>query len=1394
MKTFGQSNAHSFAYQEAEEYFEKIFAGREIDSNLTPDQPGERDEPVMAAYFRPCSMPPGEIGWLGAFAYTLAQYTNQEEIIFCQVTGGNYLPIYVNIKQDQSAADYLRHLEKDVNLAQKYSFYPFETLSDKFALSSDVQLVCGETSDERPFKFKVRLSENGIDVEYNSKLYHQETIERFAGSMQVVAAALTEGLLLSEIEIISAEDIDLIKSFNDNSVPVDRELTIVDMLRAQADRTPDNMAVVYADHSYTYRELDEITDKIARFLTAQGAGREQAVGVLIKRSEYLAICSIGILKCGAAYLPLDPNYPSERLEFMLQDAGAKILMADDDLYEKVPNYQGEMIPTSRLGELDADTRLKPPRAEDLFILLYTSGSTGLPKGCMLEHRNLVNYCRWYHDYYGASETDRGAAYASYGFDVHMMEIYPILTIGASVYVIPEEMRLDLIELNQYFEKNHITLACITTQLGRQFAMTMNNQSLRHLTVAGEKLVPCAVPGYNFHNGYGPTECFFVTLFLMDKEYASVPIGKPLYNTDIYILDRQGRQLPVGVPGELCISGYQVCRGYLNRPEMTAEKFVINPYNQAEGYERYYKTGDVCRWLPDGNIEFIGRRDFQVKIRGFRVELTEIECKIREYRGITDATVVAYDDGAGGKYVAAYIVADHKVNIEDLNDFIAQDLPGYMVPAATVQLDAIPLNQNGKVNKRALPEPKVIIEEGKPPQNKMQKRIFDCISSVIGNYAFGIDTDIFRAGLTSIGAVKLNVVLAREFDINIKSRDLTENNTVEKLEQFIQGSDSGQKPYEKFSEYPLTQTQLGIYLECLRDEKSTFYNIPMLFKLGDGVDVSRLAAAIEAVIDAHPYMKCFLKTDANGDVKQVRNDDLSYEVKIVTTTASDFEDSKESLVQPFDLNTAPLFRFAVIKTEAGQYLFMDVHHIISDGSSVAVLFEDINRAYSGAALVPEDYSSFDLSIEEIGLRAGREYTDAKAYFDSIFKGLEIDSLPFADLSNEAGKCGTWERIEDLSIEEIETFCSRIRISPNALFTGAFAYLLGQYSGQDEALFTTVYNGRMNPKTERIMGMLVKTLPVYARLDEGQKVPEYLSAIKQHLLELMANDIYSFGEISHAYGIKADILFVYQGDDFTDFEIGGEASRQLYWEAGDPKAALVMQVFVEGGKYRFICEYRSDRYSKNMIAGFTDAYIEAVKSFIKAETLADVAITSESSLALLNSLNDNSFPVDREMTIVDMLRAQAARKPDDIAVVYSEKVYTYRELDEISDRIARLLTSKGAGREQAVGVLIKRSELIAIASIGVLKSGAAYLPLDPNYPSERLEFMLGDAGAKILIIDDDLYDKVPNYQGDLIPTSSIRGLEDIDIELKPPQAGDLFILLYTSGSTGTPKGCMLEHRNL
>ena len=579
-------------------------------------------------------------------------------------------------------------------------------------------------------------------------------------------------------------------------------------------------------------------------------------------------------------------------------------------------------------------------------MLYTSGSTGVPKGCMLEHRNIVSFCNWYRNYYNLTTQSRVAAYASYGFDANMMDMYPALTTGATVYIIDEAIRLDLLAIDKYFNENGITHSFMTTQVGRQFALEANCKSLQHLSVGGERLVPVnPQKDFSFYNAYGPTECtIFTTAFSVHKNFDRVPIGKSLDNTKLYVVDKYGRRLPPCVPGELWVAGHGVSRGYLNRPEQTEKSFIKNPFTDEKGYERVYRTGDIVRFMPDGNIDFVGRNDGQVKIRGFRIELSEVEKIIREFNGIKDATVAAFDEPSGGKFIAAYVVSDEKIDIQKLNEFILENKPPYMVPAVTMQIDKIPLNQNQKVNKRALPVPQKQAEDITPPQNEVQQKIFDCISEVVGSDNFGITTDIFYAGVTSIGAIRLNVLLSKAFDAAIKINDLKENNTVIKLEKFLSESAKTEK-YDILSDYPITQTQNGIFVECAANPDSTIYNIPYLFKLSDKVDTDRLKKAVESTINAHPYIKTKLFINDNSDIRALRNDDEKPVVEIVE--CAELPDTSE-LVLPFTILNNKLYRAIIYKTNNANYLFLEFHHIICAGTSQAVIIEDIHSFYDGKA--------------------------------------------------------------------------------------------------------------------------------------------------------------------------------------------------------------------------------------------------------------------------------------------------------------------------------------------------------------------------------------------------------------------------------------------------------------
>ncbi len=1169
-------------------------------------------------------------------------------------------------------------------------------------------------------------------------------------------------------------------------------LTVVDMFRKQAALFPDYPAVAYLDRSYTYAQVDEMTDRIAGYLKARGIGREDIVSVLIPRCEYMVIASLGVLKAGAAYQPLDPTYPKERIGFMMQDASAKLLIAEESLLDLADSYGGEVLLTKDIPSLPAESSMEAaPAPEDLFVLLYTSGSTGVPKGVMLEHRNVAALCHWYHEVYRLAPGENVALYPSYGFDAHMMDLYPAITGGACVHIIDESIRLDLLALNDYFEKNHIIHVTMTTQVGRQFVAEVENHSLRALSVGGEKLVPVEPPkNYDFYNEYGPTECtIIITQYLVDKLYDKVPVGKAVNNLKLYVVDKRGRKLPPGVPGELWVAGPQVGRGYLNRPEETAKAFLKNPFSSEPGYERVYRTGDIVRLMRDGNVDFMGRNDGMVKIRGFRIELPEVEHVIRQYPGIKDATVADFEEAGGGRFLAAYVVSDETVDIQKLNEFIKARKPPYMVPAVTMQIDRIPLTQNQKVDRKALPVPQKKVQEIVAPQNEVQQKIFDCMAEVIGSREFGITTDIYEAGVTSIGAIRLNVLLSKAFDVVIRNQDLKENNTIEKLEQFVAGAERA-VAYEVYPDYPLTQTQKGIFVDSMANAGTTIYNIPSLFRLSEMVDLLQLQRAVEQAVNAHPYVKATLFLDEQGEVRVARNDGAEPVVELV---ACDKLPGNEELVRPYELLGERLYRAQVYQTDEGSYLFLDFHHIISDGVSTGIMVDDINRAYAGEKLAAESYTGFEAALDEGKLRQTAAYDKAKAYYNSVFAGCETDYLPVKDRGLAVQSVDNINYESSLPVAEIEKFCADHELTLNAFFNGVFGYVLAKYNNKEESLYTTVYNGRNDSRLARSVTMLVKTLPVHCSAAGERKIIDLLTETRDQLVESMANDIYSFAEIAREYEIKPDILFVYQGDEFGDSIIAGEKAQLCDVKLDTAKAPININVFIRNNKFVFACEYRSDLYRADTMQGILQSLSIASGEFLQKNCLKDISLLNEELANKLAAFNRTETAYDKS-SVVEQFRQQAALYPNHQAVVYLDRSYTYAQVDELTDRIAGYLQAKGIGKEDVVSVLISRCEYMVLASLGVLKAGAAYQPLDPTYPKERIGFMMEDASAKLLIAEEGLLDLAEGYAGEVLLTKDIPELPACGSIPAAPAPEDLFVLLYTSGSTGVPKGVMLEHGNL
>ena len=1379
--------------------------------------------------------------FMSAYAYMLRLFCNQKNVLFFTGENGRHDPVLQNtvgmmvhnipvlsaIDDNDACMTFISGMQSRFHELTTHDSADFAGLCGEYGIHPDCFFVYQGTmlslvnigGRNIPMEFyrsdsvmasmtlhvlKKNSTEYELHFEYAADRFTEDTVKRMADVYSRIAAGLCEAETLGEINLVGDEALMLMDEANsdEKDYPV---TDIVSLFRAQAAKTPDNTAVIFKDETYTYSQIDEISERIAGKLRSSGIGHGDVVSILIPRCSYMTTASLGVLKSGAAYQPLDPSYPIERLEFMMNDADCKLLIADEKLLSRVPGYKGKILLTKDIPGLPVCEKITDtPAPDDLFILLYTSGSTGTPKGVMLEHRNLVNFCAWYREFYHLDASSRVAAYASYGFDANMMDQYPALTTGSCVCIIEDEIRLDLLAMEAWINRLGITHAFMTTQVGRQFYSLANVEKLKYLSTGGEKLVP--LPPKNgaekFYNLYGPTECTIVTTRKhVDRLYERVPIGRALTNYKCYVVDANLRRLPPLVPGELLVSGRGVARGYLNRPDLTEKAFIKNPFCDKEGFERAYRSGDIVRLLPNGDIDFIGRNDGQVKVRGFRIELTEVEGVIREFPGITDATVQAFEDESSGeKFIAAYVVSPEPVDISAMNEFIMERKPPYMVPAVTMQIGRIPLNQNQKVNKKELPKPQRRKVEVIPPQTETQQKIFDCVAEVVGHKDFGITTNIYEAGLSSIGAIRLNVLLSKAFDKAVSTRDLKENNTIDKLETFLTGTDNKLPVFEVQSEYGLSKTQEGIYVECVAKPDDTVYNIPILLEISSEIDTAKLKTAIVEAVNAHPLLKARLFLNDDGDVRMRRMDgDFSFDESCINERdISSIDDEKTQLVKPFRLLGGRLFRAEILHGEK-TYLFIEMHHIVSDGSSMMIFLNDVSAAYAGKTPEKETYTGYEAVLNEETLRAGDAFTNAKSYYENLLDGAETQSLPAGDIrGDDKPRTASFDFASDkVTPEAAKQWCEKNGASMNGLFSAAFGLTLNKFLGTESAAFAGIYSGRSDSRLAGTVAMLVKTIPIVSALGSGKTVVQYVREMSRQLIDSQSNDIYSFAEMSRALNVNADVMFAWQGDEFIFSSLCGLPAKLIPVELSEAKAPINMNVWIVGGKLRFITEYRADKFSEDYIRGFSEALETALYGILHCEWLTQVSVMSDNARRLLDSFNATDVPIPHT-TCNRLFEEQVRQHPDKTAVIADGESLTYTQLNENANRIANALISQGVRPDDMVGVMMPRKVWAYAVREGVLKAGGAYMPLAPDYPDDRVEYIICNSGSKTLVTTEAtaaereaLFSRLGIAVCTVEELLKHENTENPDPGITPD---NLCYCIYTSGSTGKPKGVMIEHHSL
>ena len=1461
---------HSEEYGKAKAYYQEAFAGVDADTTLYADkndrEPKAKEMVRRLTHVDYSRLREGATRYNvklstlmnGAFAYVLSKYAGTEQVMFSTFFHGRderlddavgmfvkTYPLYADLAADGGVGAFLDKLNSQVVRNRENSLYSFVDFCADIKLTPRILFgrqgdwtkgreFCGQWSKavllppkDSKFDFELTIEDDKNHFTahacYRQDLYDDGMVADVIDCFDKVLEEMLSKERLSDIDMLTDDQRERLDRLNDTDVAYDDTQTVVSLFRRQAQLTPDKEAVVFKDNRYTYKEVDELSDRIACYVASKGLGAEDAVSVIIPRCEWMVIASLGILKAGCAYQPLDPSYPKERLNFMVKDSGAKLLIADGELHDLVDEYQGDVLLTSDIGQLPpAGTLPEGPKPGSLFILLYTSGSTGVPKGCQLTHSNLVCYCNWYWKYYQLRPEHRVAAYASYGFDVHMEGIYPPLTGGATVYIIPEEMRLDLIGLNKYFESEHITNAFITTQVAYQFATTVKNHSLIHMSCAGEKLASVAPPeGYLFYNGYGPTEAtIIITIYTVKEKEPDVPIGKPLDNVRLYVVDANGHRLPMGALGELWVAGPQVARGYLNRPEKTAEVFISNPFCDEKKYAPVYRTGDIVRYLPDGNIQFVGRRDGQVKIRGYRIELKEVEAVIREFPGIKDATVQAFDnEGGEGKFIAAYIVSDEQVDTEALNNFIQEQKPSYMVPAVTMQIDSIPLNQNQKVNKKALPKP-VLEVKGKRtetrdvPMNVLEKEILELVSKVIGTTDFGITEPFKFMGLTSISSIKLAMLIYERFNVQINSRKLISEGCIQSVENEILRSlmdgsrskteDDGEnlssgssKPSDikQQTSVRLSFTQQGVYADCQATPDSVRYNLPFVAKLPKEIGADQLDQAVRKVIDAHPYILCRFVTSNDNEIVQEPIPDYVLDIPVKEMTQEEFEAYKHTFVRPFDLEQGPCVRFEIVKTDA-LILLADMHHLVSDGASVDLFFHQLCTALDGVDIEKENYTYYQYVREE------EIDSETEQFFETQMAEVEEPTQLIPDVF-EANLPHIEKSVTlPTDFDAVKTFAQKNGVTPAAVYLAASYTTFGRFVCEDTVSIVTISNGRSNIKIANTMGMFVNTLPLVTTLDHKEPTVDFLRRVSQGFSDTIAHENYPFARIASKYDFRPQLSYTYQLGVFEEYST--KYGKMYFEEMSQDIAKIPVSVYIEGTEEDAVIKirYDSSMYSEDMMKGLAQCIRNAAHGLITCENVAEISLTDESQWTLLDSYNKPwDLDFDQTDSVLTRFKKVVAEQPDKMAAVFKEKAYTYRELDELTDRLAAKIykigcevTGKTDLKEEVTAIILPRNEQTIILPLATVKAGMGYEPLDPSYPKERLNFMVKDAGVSLLIADDSLCDVVDEYTGKVVTVSELYTMQDADITPIGPSPESLFVVLYTSGSTGLPKGCQIENRNI
>ncbi|MDQ1350663.1 MAG: hypothetical protein QG657_965 [Acidobacteriota bacterium] len=1438
-----------------------------------------------------------------ALVILLNKYTHNDDItvgtsIYKQEVDVQFintlLPLRTEVKTAASFKDILMQISKVVFDANKHQNYPIERLlhlldmtlveGEDFPLF-DVAVLLDNIHDKKYLRdihlkmiFIFSRTDEGMEimVEFNSLIYNMPTIERIITHFMnlLEQTAFNVDIEVARINILSRQEReDILFSFNNTMAEYSRDKTVHQLFEEQVEKTPTNIAVTFDGKILSYKDLNQRANKLAYQLRKKGVRPNGFVAITIERSLEMIIGVMAILKSGGAYVPLETYLPEARLITCLASLNVECLLTNHTQLSKIHRVSKELPALKHIfcldevneatvlvglfndkicipkGEVDSGPAENPAptaAASDIAYVIFTSGTTGTPKGVVEKHRPVINIIEWVNMTFEVADPDKLLFVVSLSFDLSVYDIFGILASGASMRIVgsddlklPDRI-LDIIyeEGITFWDSAPAALQMLVPYLDdlKKNRYCGNKSKLRLVFLSGD-WIPVTIPdilkeafeGVRVISLGGATEATIWSNYYpveqVAPEWNSIPYGKPIWNAKYYILNSVLNPCPIGVSGDLYIGGECLASGYINDEVLTAKKFIDNPF---EPGEKMYRTGDLARWFPDGNMEFLGRQDNQVKIRGFRIELGEIESQLLMHTDIEAAVVLVWGEPRGDRYLCAYYVSDRVFSSTELSEYLAEILPDYMVPAFFVRLDKLPLTENGKINRKAFPEPQLGVPEEMyvAPGDKTEELVVEIWSELLGldKEKISINSDFFELGGHSLNATRMAAKIHKSLNVKIPLAEIFKFPTVKRLAEYVKSAKMDRyksiEPAEEKEFYPLSSAQKRLFIVQQMEENSTAYNMLYILPFEETFIKDKLEATFKALIARHESLRTSFEIISGQPVQRIRKE-VDFAIDYYDTVEDQLNSVIRGFTRVFDLSCAPLLRVGIVRVEGSRHiLLLDMHHIITDENSQNVLAREFMALYNGEELPPPRLQYKDFSAWQNGETQQSAVKKQGIYWLQEFEGevpvlnLPTDFTRPSAQSFEGNTVSFW-----LSKREGRTLSGVAREEGKTVFMvllAVYYILLSKVSCQEEIIIGVPIGGRKHDDLEQTIGMFINTLALRNYPGGNKTFREFLNEVRIKLLEAFENQEYPFEDLVENVYRHRDtsrnplfdvMLNLLNGDNYTgnisedtDTEADDARDSETYSYAHRKRVSRFDMAFlgVEVGETIFFdLIYCSELFKPETI----DRFIYYFKKLIRAlrdnldRKISDIDILSETEKnRLLYQFNSSQADYLKDKTIIEIFEAQVEKSPGTIALVFEDHQISYRKLNQQANQLGWLLRSKGVKPDTLVSLMVQRSAEMVVGICGILKSGSAYLPVNPEAPEDRITYMLDNASVNILLTQEKFIEKFANrYQ--VINLNSPASYENpcANPECKNIPT-DLAYVIYTSGSTGKPKGVMIQNRSV